>query len=572
MKTSLIVARRSGGLRHLAGKVFVALACSLLGPAVLAQQPVTASGEEVAESTEGGKVSEGTADLLRQWQAESFEDNRVLFGHWGASTEKYSTWTNHSNRLIPLYTFGMTLDALRGQDSIYRNRDRIESLYGSLPEGTLNPTADYLDQTDVYRLQQQAIQEGKKRVILMVFDGLDWDVTRAAAIYRTRQVGYDQGRGSGLAWQDYDGATTDFGSMVTSPMFGKLKTDVNAQVVLGGDQPTTGGYDARMGGESPWVPARARDYLLGIDRTRRHSVTDSASSATSMTSGIKTYNGSINIAADGTQVEPIGRQLQRERGFAVGVVSSVPVSHATPAAAYANNVTRSDYQDLSRDLLGVRSVAHRAEPLPGVDVLIGCGWGQTADSNASQGNNYASGNRYIHEADMEAVAERDAVVVQRTPGQPGEQVLRRGVQEAVEKGRRLVGLFGVNGGHLPYRTADGNYDPAADVNGREKYDQADVRENPTLAEMSVAALEVLSEDEEGFWLMVEAGDVDWASHANNLDNAIGAVFSGEEAFSAVVDWIEAHGGWDETALILTADHGHYFNLTDPKKLALSAAK
>ncbi len=71
----------------------------------------------------------------------------------------------------------------------------------------------------------------------------------------------------------------------------------------------------------------------------------------------------------------IGRQLQ-EQGYAVGVVTSVPISHATPAAAYASNVHRDDYQDLTRDLIGVPSVYHPGG-LSGVDVLLGGGWGET---------------------------------------------------------------------------------------------------------------------------------------------------------------------------------------------------
>lgn len=50
----------------------------------------------------------------------------------------------------------------------------------------------------------------------------------------------------------------------------------------------------------------------------------------------------------------------------------------------------------------------------------------------------------------------------------------------------------------------------------------DITENPTPAEMTTAALTVLQKREKGFWLMVEAGDVDWANHDNNIDTSIGA--------------------------------------------------
>ena len=72
--------------------------------------------------------------------------------------------------------------------------------------------------------------------------------------------------------------------------------------------------------------------------------------------------------------------------------------------------------------------------------------------------------------------------------------------------------------------------------------------------------------------MIEAGDVDWANHSNNLDNAIGAVFSGDDAFRVVTSWVEKHSNWDETAVILTADHGHYFVLDDPQSLVHEPAE
>ena len=79
-------------------------------------------------------------------------------------------------------------------------------------------------------------------------------------------------------------------------------------------------------------------------------------------------------------------------------------------------------------------------------------------------------------------------------------------------------------GHLPFATADGHYDPVIGVRRlAEVYSPADLAENPTLADMAQAALTVLSTNKNGFWLMIEAGDVDWANHDDNLDNSIGAV-------------------------------------------------
>ena len=84
--------------------------------------------------------------------------------------------------------------------------------------------------------------------------------------------------------------------------------------------------------------------------------------------------------------------------------------------------------------------------------------------------------------------------------------------------------------------------------------------------MTRAALLVLKQSPEGFWLMVEAGDVDWANHANNLDNSIGAVLSGEDAFNVVMDWVDDHDAWSYTAVIVTADHGHYLVIDDAEQI------
>ena len=63
--------------------------------------------------------------------------------------------------------------------------------------------------------------------------------------------------------------------------------------------------------------------------------------------------------------------------------------------------------------------------------------------------------------------------------------------------------------------------------------------------------------------------MDFALHGNNLDNAIGAVYSGEEATRAVIHWVETHSNWNDSVLIVSADHGHYLVIDDPKALAES---
>ena len=522
-------------------------------------------------------------DPIRALQASAEETGAASWGHWGPQPERYVSWSNHSNRLIPVYTFGVGLESLKGAGSVYRDEPRLRELYGRLPDHTLNPAAEYFDQTDIYRLQLAAADAGKKYIVLVVFDGLDWTMTRAAAIAQTGRVAYSEGRGTGFAFQDYRGCPTDFGFCVTSPANKGTRFDVDAQVVKnpGGDTP--GGYDASRGGGTPWELRHDLTYLIGRDRDRPHAVADSAASATALCTGRKTYNDAVNVGPDGEQLESIAHTLQA-RGYGVGAVTSVPVSHATPACAYAHNVSRDDYQDISRDLLGEPSVAHRRS-LPGLDVVIGAGFGVPVEADRDQGRNFEPGNKYVADSTLAAI---DAAtggryrVAVRTPGRPGAEVLAEAAGDAAARGLRLFGYFGTAEGNLPFRTANGDFDPGAgnadpagDSEGdrlRKKYGsqihyaEADVRENPSLAEMATAALDVLGPRGK-FWLMVEAGDVDWASHANNIDTAIGAVQSGAAAFRAVVEWIEQHDAWDDAAVIVTSDHGHLFVLTEPEALA-----
>jgi alkaline phosphatase len=543
----------------------------LVSGQLLAQEKAEKKESVVRPRPEEVEVPEGLDDVAAK-QHVAIQSMTSPWGYWGYRPESYSSWTNHSNRLIPVYVFGGTLGSYTGANSIYRDAERLKALYGTEPVHTVNPEALYADQTDVYRLQNEAIASGKKKyVFLVVFDGMDWQTTWAASIYRNRRVAYTEGRGKGLVFQDYNRCQTDFGYFVTSSLGEEVDTDVDAQI----DKKAStkfGGYDSRLGGNAPWEPFKDPQYLIGRNTQSPHVVTDSSSSASSMTAGVKILNGAINIRPDRTHAETIAQWAQREKGFAVGTVTSVPISHATPAAAYAVNVSRDDYQDLTRDMLGLASVSHKNNPYPGLDVVLGAGYGESTKSNAGQGENFVPGNRYLADADRDAVdvskGGQDAkyVVAERTAGVAGLDVLNQAVRKAVDGKHRLLGFFGAKNGHLPFQTANGDYRPVATVKGIEQYTPEDLAENPKLHELTQAAIEVLSSRSDRFWLMVESGDVDWANHANDIDSSIGAVFSGEQAVLEIFRWIERKGAWDDSLVIVTADHGHYFNLVQPEAL------
>ena len=524
-------------------------------------------------------------DHIAELQKSAIVAGVAPFGHWGLTPTNYMEWGTHSNRLIPVYTFGtkgagpgIDLESYLGEKSPYRDAAKVTALYGYLPDGTVDPVADWMDQTNLYDIQKAALAAGRKHIFLVVFDGMDWQTTQAAAISQRRKVEYTEGRGTGFHFQDYTaGGKTQFGSMVTSPHNEGTTVNVNDQTVTNPGGTKRGGYAPALGGRTPWGVAPNNEYPTSRNNSSPpvHAYTDSSSSASSMTAGIKTYNNGVNVDLAGGLVKTIAHEAQ-QHGYLIGVVTSVPVSHATPATAYAHNVHRDDYQDLSRDLLGLPSISHPQQPLPGVDVLLGAGWGQARDRDSGQGDNFVPGNAYLTDADIAALDLAHGGryrVAQRTAGQNGGDQLLDQARLAAEKKERLLGYYGwfdpakKYNGHLPYRTANGDSTPTIGRNRTaEIYTPADLSENPTLADMTTAALTVLEQREKGFWLMVEAGDVDWANHDNNIDNSIGAVVSGDEAVRVITDWVETHSNWDESLLIVTADHGHYLVLDQPELL------
>ena len=499
-----------------------------------------------------------SGDHIRLLQLEAAENGTAEWGHWGSRPDVYSEWGTHSNRLIPVYTHGIPERRYAGKNSVYRDETRLQEIYGYLPSLTASEDAVYIDQTQIYEMQMEAKRHGKKFIFLIVFDGMDRTTADAARAFVNNQspsVTQFFGKTNRHPPSEFE--------MVTSPAYGKATVDVDAQTVVI-DRESKGGFSYELGRRS-LRSAQHLEYLTARFQPLTHAYTDSASSATSMMAGIKTYNGAINVTASGKSVEPIGITLQKA-GFRTGIVTSVPFSHATPAASYAMNVSRNDYQDLSRDMLGLSSVS-RNIPLPGLDVIIGAGYGVNSEGDDRQGGNFKPGNRYLANSDMDALRNGDAYeIVHRTPGKTGAAMLYTAADNAVKSGKKLFGFFGTTYSHLPFRTADGKFDPvkggAASRYDAETYENEDITENPSLDEMTMAAIKVLSAEGGPFWLLVEAGDVDWANHDNNIDNSIGAVLSGIEAYQEISSWVTKHRAWRDTAIIVTADHGHLLVIND----------
>ena len=494
-------------------------------------------------------------DPLRALQEQSIRDKdtereRVYAFGWQGLDGVFSTHTTHSNRPVPFVAFGpyASLDDRTGLRSPYRSRESLAEIFGAPPPRSVDERNEYGDQTGLHRLLLGAANRGAKRIVVLLMDGGDWNVYQAASTVLHGENDLE-GFGRGLAWFEYQPdlpssqAARAIGAVITTPLRDRVPP----------------GFDVARGGRHPWSKQDA-NYLAGQHRRDAggrprvvggvHAVVDSAASATAIFTGQKTLNGRVSFGADGEPLLPLGRQLQH-RGWQVATVTDVPFDHASPACVYASVAARKEYPQIGRQMLGLAD-------FEGADIVLGYGYGQNG--------------RYLAEEDLQTLRDRgDYLVVSPETGEDGDALLLAGAIQVAQNRmrvarahRRLFGFFGdASLDHAPYRTADGRYDPSASLNydgsvaKRESYTEEQRQAMPTLLEMTKAATVVLDAAPlRPSLLFVEAGLVDWSQHANNLDHCVGEVGSAEETFEFLVEWIEASGGWEDTLLLVTSDHGH----------------
>lgn len=298
------------------------------------------------------------------------------------------------------------------------------------------------------------------------------------------------------------------------------------------------GYDTTKGGRQPYP---LEPELEGARAYHTAKATDSASSATAWATGYKTDDGNLawqpGDPANGA-LETIAETLRDRLGFAIGVVSSVPFTHATPAAHVSHNVSRNNYHEIAAEIL------NHTKP----DVVIGGGhpgYDGSPDYTWISETDYLNARNGIYD---------DYVFVERRAGDDGGLKLLTAAQEAATEGKKLFGLFG--------RRKDGHFDSPQphDLPGTPSVKTV-TNENPTLAEATLAALKVLSRNQDGFFVMIERGDIDWANHNHDFRRMIGAVSDLDEAIRAAIDFVNQPGDdmdWSNTLLISTSDHGNSY--------------
>ncbi|MEM9990099.1 MAG: alkaline phosphatase, partial [Pseudomonadota bacterium] len=273
------------------------------------------------------------------------------------------------------------------------------------------------------------------------------------------------------------------------------------------------------------------DFATGDDAFR--SYTDSAAAGTALMAGRKTSNGRINLDWSGEEEFETIAEIAMKKGRAAGAVASVMVSHATPASVVAHNISRGNYAEIFNEMAssGLDVIMGGGHPLFDVSGRAVDPVDETSFQFVGGPDTYASlmsdqglnGYTFIDQrADFDALA-TGGIRPQRVVGVARTATTLQAARQDLPNADTLSGVA---------------FNP----------------EVPNLATMSRGALNVLSQDKDGFFLMIEGGAVDWMGHANNMPRFIEEQVDFNLAIDAVIEWVEANSSWDETLLIVTADH------------------
>lgn len=221
------------------------------------------------------------------------------------------------------------------------------------------------------------------------------------------------------------------------------------------------------------------------------SVTDSAAAATAMAAGKKVNNGTISMAipGDGSELTTL-LEYYSSLGKSTGLVTTTYITHATPAAFAAHEPHRSNLDEIALDYF--------TQTRP---TLLFGGGGFGVSPGLARRNSYTVVTTKKELVALEPMANL-----------------------------KVSGQFGI--GNLPYEDSF----PA---------------NLPTLKEMTKAALAILAKNGKGFFLMIEGGRIDHASHANDIENTVKEAINFHEAVSYAYEWARLQGN---TFIIVTADH------------------
>lgn len=237
---------------------------------------------------------------------------------------------------------------------------------------------------------------------------------------------------------------------------------------------------------------------LTTTRSANSFITDSAASGTAIACGFKTNNGMIGMDPKGGRLKSVA-EVARDSGRKVGILTSVTLNHATPAAFYGHNRSRGNYYDLGLDLVE-----------SGFDFFGGGGIAECDNKKAKsyKGDIYeiAEGRGYtVVRKDMKALA-------------------------ALKPGCGKVIATGADGA-LMYNL--------------------DAPDSPRIADFTKKAIELL-DNERGFFIMVEGGKIDWMCHANDAATVMAEVADFDNAVKVALEF--ARKNPRDTLVVVTGDH------------------
>ena len=362
---------------------------------------------------------------------------------------------------------------------------------------------------------------------------------------------------------------------------------------------TDGWYKFSMSTYSAWNGYNAKlnnEYFKYCDK----EPTDSASAGTAMSCAIKNDDGTVGVGiakSSGMSATPDPlihfSQVAKAQGKSVGIITSVEWTHATPASFIAHNASRNNYAQIGQEMV-LDSQA---------DVIMGAGNPDFTDSGVAASP--ALNAKYVGGAELWAQLklndgrttftaipdyssdEKNTPVANSAKNRTVQDVDGDGAPDAwnVIQGKtdfealataanppkRVLGVAQAATTLQEART------PAADRNGDGKIDATDAQVGagieplnsnvPSLATMSKAAINVLQKNNNGFFLMIEGGAIDWANHANQPGRMVEEQVEFNAACRSVIEWVNTNSNWNETLVIITADHetGHVTNLINKGK-------
>ncbi|MBN8429713.1 alkaline phosphatase [Microbulbifer salipaludis] len=269
---------------------------------------------------------------------------------------------------------------------------------------------------------------------------------------------------------------------------------------------------------------------------------DSAGTMTAMMTGVKTRAGMINVDSDGLRADCAGvagnelntfLELMEDQGRSTGIVSTARITHATPAATYARSPERNweSNDGLSEEAVanGCVDIAAQLVSLDvgdGIDVILGGGRRHFITSD--DGGKRTDGRDLTAEW-RDRYSEQRAAYVQSGSELAGTDLANTD---------KLLGLFTAS--HMSYD---------ADRTAHDK-------DEPSIAEMTGRAIELLSKNEQGYFLMVESGRIDHGHHAGSAYTALHDTIAFAEAVKTATETVNL----DDTLILVTADHSHVMTI------------